>query len=50
MTMCMTSGGGATLSVVLVQPAGKTDQDAAVKLRRHTEALAARLGKAANPS
>lgn len=47
MTMCMTSSGGAMLSVVLVQPAGKADQDAAAKLRRHTEALAARLGNAA---
>jgi len=38
------------LSVVLVQPAGKVDQDAAAKLRHHTEALAAKLGKAAKPS
>ena len=50
MTMCMASGAGAMLSVVLVQPAGKVDQDAAAKLRRHTEALAAKLGKAVKPS
>jgi len=50
MTMCMTSGGGGMLSVVLVQPAGKIDQDAAAKLRRHTDTFAARLSKAAKPS
>jgi len=50
MTMCMTSSGGAMLSVVLAQPAGKVDPDTQAKLRRHTEALAAKLGKATKPS
>lgn len=50
MTMCMASGGGGMLSVVLVQPAGKIDQDAADRLRRHTDALAAKLSKATKPS
>jgi hypothetical protein len=50
MTMCMASGGGGMLSVVLVQPAGKIDQDAAAKLRRHTDAFAVKLSKAARPS